>query len=112
MYKDQIDKYQQSAPEIAITNLSFRTKVDDIYDVFSQFGEMTQCRLMINERNESKGYAFIAYKSHQASIQAIQSMNDFHIDGHSIKVSWSSGQSVTMEPNHPKPHEYGYKSSY
>lgn len=75
---------------IAITNLNFRTSVEDIFRAFSQFGDMSECRLILNERNESKGYAFVGYKRYRDATTAIHAMNGFHIDGREIKVDWAS----------------------
>lgn len=71
---------------IAITNLNFRTTVDDIYYAFSKFGEITECRLILSERNESKGFAFITYKRAHDANAALDQMNGFKIDGREIKV--------------------------
>ena len=78
--------------EIAITNLNFRTSIDDIYRAFSQFGELVSCRLMINERLESKGYGFIAYNLEKNAIEAISQMNGFKMDGHILIVTWAKGR--------------------
>ncbi|OHT11842.1 hypothetical protein TRFO_18518 [Tritrichomonas foetus] len=75
--------------EIAITNLNFRTSIDDIYQAFSKFGELTSCRLQLNDRNESKGYAFISYRRNREATEAINEMNGFHMDGREIRVAWS-----------------------
>ena len=76
--------------EIAITNLNHRTTVDDIYRAFSKFGELASCRLLLNDRNESKGYAFISYNLSRQALEAINEMNGFHMDGNVISVAWSS----------------------
>ena len=75
---------------IAVTNLNFRTPVDDIYHAFSQVGELVECRLILSERNESKGFAFLTYKRSRDANEAINRMNGFHLDGREIKVGWAN----------------------
>lgn len=86
--------------EIAITNLNFRTTVDDIYQAFSKFGKLNSCRLLLNDRNESKGYAFITYSLTREAQEAIHSMNGFHMDGREIRVDWSSSKSISKPNEH------------
>ena len=82
------------SPRVAVTNLNFRTHVDDIYHVFSKFGEMTECRLVLNERNESKGYGFISYKKTKDAQRAIHEMNGFHLDSKEIRVEWATNKNL------------------
>jgi RNA recognition motif-containing protein len=86
---------------IAVTNLNFRTSVDDLFRAFSPFGEMNECRLVLNDRNESKGYGFIGYHRNRDAIEAIQGMNGFHIDGRAVRVGWAA--SARAEPADPDP---------
>ena len=78
--------------EIAITNLNFRTSIDDIYRAFHRYGDMTECRMVLNERLESKGYAFVSYKLDRSANEAINEMNEFMMDGPRIIVTWSKGR--------------------
>ncbi len=77
---------------ISITNLHFRTTIDDIYREFSKYGELVECRMMLNDRNESKGYAFVAYRRDRDATRAIQELDGFHMDGREIKVTWSTSE--------------------
>ena len=85
--------------EIAVTNLSFRTTIDDIYQVFSKFGDLEACRLQLNERGESKGYAFLKYKRSRAGNDAINAMNRTRIDGREIFVAWSTSSVAAKSEN-------------
>lgn len=82
---------------VAITNLNIHTYVDDIYNSFHKFGEVLECRLLLNERNESKGSCFITYKNHRDAITAISEMNGTRFDGKEIKVEWAMGRKKTED---------------
>jgi len=73
---------------IIVSNIHFRSTVDDLFAIFRPFGTITEMRLMLNERNESKGYAFITYARQADSVIAIREMNGFRIFGREIKVGW------------------------
>ena len=84
---------------ISITNLNFRTSIDDIYRAFSRFGTITECRMLLNDRGESKGYAFLGFAENRDATQAIETMNGFHMDGRAIKVGWSTAERATDAKN-------------
>lgn len=75
--------------QLAITNLNFRTTIDDLFHLFKQYGELDECRLIINERNESKGYAFISYKRSRDAQEAIKDLNHFRLEGREINVNYA-----------------------
>ena len=72
--------------ELSITGLSFRTTIDDVYRAFSLFGELTDCRLLLNERLESRGFGFISYRRREDAENAIKFMNGHNFDGYQINV--------------------------
>lgn len=99
--------------EIAITDLCFRTKVDDIYEAFRKFGEISDCHIVLNERNESCGYGFITYKSHRDAVAAINNMDNFCMDGRLIRVAFASGEvKPSQQSTRVRPNEIGYKTTH
>lgn len=83
--------------QIVIRGLRFRTKVNDIYDAFKEFGEIAACRLIVNERNESKGYCFIVFKNKFDADRSIQAMSGLRFDGAVINVSYAKDQRMGEE---------------
>ena len=92
MMETVYDDRNHMSRTISVTNLSFRTSIDDIYKAFSKFGKLVECRMMLNDRNESKGYAFIGFSEERDGMRAIEEMDGFHMDGRAIKVGWSIGE--------------------
>ncbi|KAH0792805.1 RNA-binding protein [Histomonas meleagridis] len=84
--------------KIVILSLNFRTPVDDIYKVFSRYGVITECHLLVNDNNESKGYAFVTYEDNKSAQYAIQEMDGRSFEGRNIKVVWAEKRD--REPRH------------
>ena len=75
-------------------NLSFDTDEDDLYDMFSEFGDISYCKIVINQQTQlSKGTGFIQFKSNEAAQSCITAAN--RIDG---KVSIMKYQGVIYLP--------------
>lgn len=48
----------------------------DIVIVFSQFGEIVDCRLLRNKKTgRSKGFAFVSYEDQRSTIVAVDNLN-------------------------------------
>lgn len=75
---------------ISIKNLHFKVTVDDIYSLFSKFGEVTECRLILNERNETRGFAFITFKRRHDAAEALKNLADFKFYGRPIDINWAT----------------------
>jgi RNA recognition motif-containing protein len=75
---------------LAVTNLNLRTNIDDLSRAFSPSGEMNECRLVLNDRNESQGYGCVGYGRNCDAVEALHAMDAFHIDGREICVGWTS----------------------
>lgn len=82
---------------VAVTNLNLHTYVDDIYNAFRKFGEITECRLLLNERNESKCSCFITFRTQRDAVAAIGEMNNTRFDGKEIRVEWAMNRKKTEE---------------
>lgn len=74
---------------ISVTNLHFKVTVDDLYDCFSQVGELSECRLILSERNETRGFAFITFKKPNDANRALDQLSDFKFYGRPIKLNYS-----------------------
>lgn len=74
---------------ISIIGLSLRTSVNDLYKAFSKFGKLSDCKLVLNDHNESKGYAFLTYTTQKDAQRAIDCTDGKRFDGRILKTSWS-----------------------
>lgn len=70
-----------------VRNLSYSTTESCLQKEFSNFGEISEVKLVKDEaRKKSKGYAFIQYNSQEAALQALESMDQKYVDGRVIHV--------------------------
>ncbi|KAH0794790.1 RNA-binding motif protein, X chromosome isoform X1 [Histomonas meleagridis] len=83
--------------QVIVRGMRLRTKVNDVYEVFKDFGEIIACKLIVNERNESKGYCFIVYKDWQDAQKAINVMSGRRFDGAQIEVTFSNNPKLGEE---------------
>ncbi len=71
-----------------VGNLSFRTLEDSLRAAFSQNGEVTGVRLMLDrETGRSRGFAFVDMATAEAAEAAIQQWNGAELDGRALRVN-------------------------
>ena len=72
---------------IYIGNLSQATTVDSLKNLFAEFGETENVKV-IKDRfsGRTKGYGFVEMPSNSEADQAIKALNGNHLDGNYIKV--------------------------
>lgn len=59
----------------------------DIVIVFSQYGEVVDCRLARDSKTgESKGFAFLAYEDQRSTVLAVDNLNGIELCGRRILV--------------------------
>jgi len=71
--------------KLFVGNLSYNATEKDLRDLFSQFGDVSSCKVIIDrETGRSKGFAFIEMDN---ADQAMAALNGKELDGRSIKVN-------------------------
>lgn len=68
--------------KIFIGNVAFKTSMQALLDLFSQYGEITD-----SYKPEGKGFAFITFKDEKSANDAIEGMNGKEVDGRALNVS-------------------------
>ena len=72
---------------IYVSNLGFSTRDEDLKKVFSEFGEVSSAKVIMDKvTNRSKGFAFVEMPDDTAAQQAISELDGATLDGRSIKV--------------------------
>ncbi len=73
--------------KLFVGSLSWDTNDDGLREAFSQFGEITEAKV-INDRDSgrSRRFGFVTFADDEAADKAIAAMNGFELDGRPIRV--------------------------
>ena len=67
--------------------LNYRMNEGDIVTVFSQYGEVVDCRLARDAKSgRSKGFGFLAYEDQRSTVLAVDNLNGVELCGRTILV--------------------------
>lgn len=61
---------------IFIKNLDTAIGHKELYDTFSAFGNILSCKVVMDERGNSKGYGFVHFENQQCAESAVEHVND------------------------------------
>src|SRR5579884_3751011 len=71
-----------------IGNLSYNTTENQLQDIFSQFGTVTEVDLIMDKfSGRPRGFGFITMESKEAATAAVQELNGKNIDGRDLTVN-------------------------
>ncbi|MDH3499558.1 MAG: RNA-binding protein [Acidimicrobiia bacterium] len=76
------------AKKLYVGNITFGTTSDDLRDLFSQHGEVTDA-IVIQDREtgRSRGFGFVEMASDDAANAAIEALNGSSVDGRDLTVN-------------------------
>lgn len=73
---------------IYISNLSFNIQDEDLRGFFTEFGEVSSAKIIMDkETNRSRGFGFVEMSSDDASKKAIAALDGSTVEGRTIKVT-------------------------
>ena len=79
----------QDCKTLFVKGLPYEFKEDDIGDRFRRFGEIKAIRVGYNwQTKQSKGFAYIAFETHESAKQALLKMNGKEVQGRQIRVDF------------------------
>ncbi len=74
--------------KIYVGNISFNAQEDDLRNVFSQYGEVTNVNIIVDKfTDRSKGFGFIEMQDESAADAAISALNGTELLGRELKVN-------------------------
>ncbi|KAK8889071.1 Protein phosphatase PP2A regulatory subunit B [Tritrichomonas musculus] len=77
---------------IYINNLPPDTTQEQVAEMFNKYGKVKSVRLLMNDSNQCRGYAFLDYATDEEMNRAIIEANDAEFRGNAIKVEKSRHQ--------------------
>jgi RNA recognition motif-containing protein len=73
---------------IYIGNLPFNIKKNELEDMFAEFGEVQEAKIIFDRyTSQSKGFGFVEMPSNSEADQAIKALNGKFMNGRTIKVN-------------------------
>lgn len=73
---------------IYISNLSFKVTDEDLRQVFEEYGEVSSAKVIMDrETGRSRGFGFVEMPDQDASMKAIEELNQAEYDGKVISVN-------------------------
>lgn len=78
----------QNPKKLYIGNLPYSATEDQLREMFSQFGEIVDLKLITDKMSgRSRGIAFVEFSKEEDANKAIESTNSTELDGRSIVVN-------------------------
>lgn len=71
---------------IFIKNLHESVSHVHLHEIFSKFGKIVSCKVVVTEDGKSKGYGFVNFDSEEAAAAAIENANGTEIQGKQVYV--------------------------
>jgi RNA recognition motif-containing protein len=74
--------------KIYVGNLSYTTNDQGLNDLFAQFGEVTDAKVVIDrETRRSKGFGFVEMPDQSQGEEAIRQLDGRQVDGRNLRVN-------------------------
>jgi RNA recognition motif-containing protein len=84
-----------------IGNLAYDVTENDLRDAFSEFGEVSSVKIIIDKfSGRSKGFGFVEMPSNSEADQAIKALNGKAFNGRSIKVNQAEAKRKRPQRRH------------
>jgi len=75
-----------SNSKIYVGNLSYDVTGDDLQEFFTQYGEISECKLITDFEGRSKGFAFITFEAPQGAEAALKA-DGVELSGRKLRVN-------------------------
>ena len=76
---------------IFVSSLSFKTKKEELAELFAPYGEVTSARIILDKvTRRSKGYGFVEMDNEEQANAAITALNGTEFMGRTINVAAST----------------------
>jgi len=73
---------------IYVGNLSFRTDDEELREVFSEFGEVSSAKVVMDrETNRSRGFGFVEMDNDAEGKAAIEALDGAEVGGRNLRVN-------------------------
>lgn len=85
--EDSTNQAKQDPSKLYVGNLVYALTEDDIKDMFSQYGDVEECKLITDFRTgRSKGFAFVKFASEEDAKNAMEQLADQDVQGRKLFI--------------------------
>lgn len=89
---------EEGPKELFVGNISYQATEDELYNHFSQWGEVTNVKIPTErETGRSRGMAFVEFSSHKEASNALDNTNQREYNGRNLRVNFS-GDTLKARP--------------
>ncbi|MDX8403951.1 MAG: RNA-binding protein [Mariprofundaceae bacterium] len=73
---------------IYVGNLSFRTDDQELHEVFSEYGDVTSAKVIMDrETDRSRGFGFVEMSNDDEGKAAIEALDGAEVSGRNLRVN-------------------------
>jgi polyadenylate-binding protein len=84
---------------VFIKNIDKSINNESLYDTFSAFGNILSCKIMTDEKSDSKGFGFVHFETQEAADKAVESVNNMLLNGKKVFVGKFLTKSERIDHN-------------
>ena len=90
---------------VFIGNIPYGVSEEQIMDIFGRAGQVVNFRLVYDkETGQPKGFGFLEYTDTDAAASAVRNLNEFDLNGRTLRVDYSNdNRSAGGANNNPPP---------
>lgn len=90
MLDESASQQHLKSTNVIVNFVPHQMREAELFDLFSQCGEVVAARIIYNAEGRSKGYAFVRFRRVQAAVDAVERLNGRNVYGKSLKVSFAA----------------------
>jgi RNA recognition motif-containing protein len=81
------DNNQADPKKLFLGNLPWSLKEDQVRELATEFGEVAECHLPLDQAGRSRGIAFVIFENEADAKKAIEGLDGKEVDGRNIHAS-------------------------
>ena len=90
LQEQEQEQEEDTGMSLYVSNIAFNVDEASLHDIFGKIGELASVKMPLNPlTRESRGFAFVAFKSHADGERAVRELHEFEIDGRKLRVEQS-----------------------
>ena len=90
LQEQEPEQEEDTGMSLYVSNIAFNVDEASLHDIFGKIGELASIKMPLNPLSrESRGFAFVAFKSHADGQRAVRELHEFELGGRKLRVEQS-----------------------